>query len=875
MRVNKLTAAVAETWKAIVHRGAQHVSVRTLLIWLMLACLLPGVLGAGAILYRSYINERVQLEHDTLQTARALMQTVDAELSKAKAVTQTLATSKYLVTNDFARFHAQAQAVVPLLGYDCNFILIDATGQQLLNTLKPFPSILPRHGNQELVHRIVSTGQSVISDIYVGAVRKQSIAAIAVPVLQNGHVQYVLSFTFPPQSMGKILTQQQLPPDWVVSIFDGQGRIAFRSHGADRFVGQKGVPALVTRLAEATEGMVEAVTLEGIPVSAVFSRSVGSNWSVAIGIPTQSFTAQLHRRFLWLAVAIACLLGAGTLLALALAGRIGGSIRALREPALALGKGEVVPVPPLYLKEANDVGVALVTASDLLRRAETLRHESDAKLTATAHRLEAHLRNSPLAIIEFDRDFHVQRWSAEAERLFGWSEEVMLGQSKLDMHWVHENDSEQIQRSWAELQAGACNSNICRNRNYRQDGTIIDCEWYNSALYDQDGNLVSILSQVLDVSERKRSEAELRAAMATAERANNAKSRFLAAASHDLRQPLAALSLYVNILKSKVAPADESLVAQLTECVDSMSGLLTDLLDLSKLEAGVVTPNVSDFSVAATLNSLKSVHAMEAAVKGLKFRCRPTGLTGRTDSVLFQRIVGNLIHNAIRYTEHGGVLVACRRRRDKTWLEVCDTGIGIPADQTEDIFEEFRQLGDQARNNGSGLGLAIVAKTAALLGLEVSVRSRPGRGSIFAIELPVGQSSATSSALLPIEVMPLRIALVDDNHLVRNAMTESLQMMGHQVVAAISQEALFAALDTWSPEVIISDYRLARGETGFDVITALRRRFGAELPAILITGDTAPTLIRSMTDRGITVLHKPIELEALQACLEILTGKVT
>jgi len=857
-----------------VHRGAQPASVRALLLWLMLACLLPGALGAGAILYRSYINERVQLEHDTLQTARALMQTVDAELSKAKAVAQTLATSKYLVTNDFARFHAQAQAVVPLLGYDCNLILIDSTGQQLLNTLKPFPSVLPRHGNLELVHRIISTGQPVISDIYVGAVRNQPITAIAVPVWQGGSVQYVLSFTFAPQSMGKILTQQQLPPDWVVSIFDGQGRIAFRSHGADRFVGQKGAPALVALMAETTEGMLEANTLEGIPVSAVFSRSVASNWSVAIGIPTQSSTAKLQRRFLWLAAAIAGLLGAGTLLALTLARRIGGSVRALREPALALGKGEVVPVPPLYLKEADDVGAALVTASNLLRRAETLRLESDAKLTATAHRLEAHLRNSPLAIIEFDRDFHVQRWSAEAERLFGWSEEVMLGQSCLDMRWVDETDSEKVQQSRAELQAGACNSNICRNRNYRQDGTVIDCEWYNSALHDQDGNLVSILSQILDVSERKRAEADLRAAVAAAERANNAKSRFLAAASHDLRQPLAALSLYVNILKNKVTLADKKLVTQLKECVDSLSGLLNDLLDLSKLEAGVVTPNVSDFSIAAMLNSLKSVHAMEAAVKGLQLRYRPTGLTGRTDSVLFRRIVGNLIHNAIRYTEHGGVLVACRRRRDKTWLEVCDTGIGIPADQTEDIFEEFRQLGDQARNNGSGLGLAIVAKTAALLGLEVSVRSRPGRGSIFAIELPVGESTATKSVSLSVEVMPLCIALVEDNHLVRNALTESLQAMGHQVVAAVSQEALFAALDTWSPDVVISDYRLARGETGFDVITALRRRFGAELPAILITGDTAPTLMRSMTDRGITVLHKPIELDALQACLETLTGKV-
>jgi signal transduction histidine kinase/CheY-like chemotaxis protein len=416
---------------------------------------------------------------------------------------------------------------------------------------------------------------------------------------------------------------------------------------------------------------------------------------------------------------------------------------------------------------------------------------------------------------------------------------------------------------------------MCSNRNYRQDGTVVDCEWHNSALYDENGKLTSILSQVLDISERRRAETASLAAKAEADQANNAKSRFLAAASHDLRQPLAALSLYVNILKNKVAPADKKLVTQLTECVDSLSGLLTDLLDLSKLDAGVVTPKVSDFSIAETLASLVSIHTPEAGLKGLQLRCRPTRLTGRTDPVLFQRILGNLIQNALRYTERGGVLVACRQRRGKTWVEVYDTGIGIPADQTAAIFEEFRQLGDQARNSGSGLGLAIVAKTAALLGLEVRVRSRPGSGSVFAIELPLGQPTATRPALRPVEVMPLRIALVEDNSLVRDALTESLQMLGHQVVAAASQGALLAELDGLPPDVVISDYRLARGETGFDVITALRARFGAELPAILITGDTAPALLRSMTKRGINVLHKPIELDALQACLEVLMCEVT
>lgn len=404
--------------------------------------------------------------------------------------------------------------------------------------------------------------------------------------------------------------------------------------------------------------------------------------------------------------------------------------------------------------------------------------------------------------------------------------------------------------------------------NCRKDGSEYVTAAIISPIRQPDGRISHYVAIQEDITVRKQAEIALREAMASTQAAVEAKSRFLAAASHDLRQPLAALSLYVNVLKNKVAPADNKLVAQLKDCVDSLSGLLTDLLDLSKLDAGVVTPNAGDFSLSEMLASLESVHTPEAVIKGVQLRCRPTRLTGHTDPVLFQRIVGNLIHNAIRYTEIGGVLVTCRRRRGKTWIEVYDTGIGIPTDKKAEIFEEFRQLGDQARNSGSGLGLAIVAKTAALLGLEIRLESRPGKGSVFAIELPLGQQAAPRPALRPQKVMQLRIALVEDHPLVRKALSESLRMVGYQLVAAASLSALLAELDGLVPDVVISDYRLAQGETGFDVITALRERFRTELPAILITGDTAPALLRSMTNRGINVLHKPIELDALQACLE-------
>ncbi len=375
-----------------------------------------------------------------------------------------------------------------------------------------------------------------------------------------------------------------------------------------------------------------------------------------------------------------------------------------------------------------------------------------------------------------------------------------------------------------------------------------------------------------DITELKRAVDEQKAAKAEAEHANHAKSRFLAAASHDLRQPLFALSLYVGMLKNKLPATDGTLVNNLTSCASSLNELLTDLLDISKLDAGVVTPEVRDFPVAEVLDSLISIHTPEAALKGLRLRCAPSRLAVNTDPVLFKRIIGNLIANAIRYTETGSVVVGCRRHQRKMWIEVRDTGIGIPEDKLGEIFEEFRQLGPGERNRGSGLGLAIVAKAAALLGLQLRVNSEVGKGSMFSVELPLGRASRTEGRQES-RPRPLRIALVDDNTAVLTAMSCALETIGHEVVAAETGKDLLDRLGVEPPDVVISDYRLADGKTGFDVIAATREMFGEKLPALLITGDTDPKLMRSMADRGVMVQHKPLEIEALQECITEITNR--
>jgi signal transduction histidine kinase len=380
-----------------------------------------------------------------------------------------------------------------------------------------------------------------------------------------------------------------------------------------------------------------------------------------------------------------------------------------------------------------------------------------------------------------------------------------------------------------------------------------------------------------NVTESRLAEDALRAAKAEAELANKAKSRFLAAASHDLRQPLAAMTLYVDILTARAAERDRTVISKIGACCASLSELLTKLLDVSKLDAGVTAVNLSNVVVDDVLSSLVTVHSAEANSKGLHLRWRPSpGTIVRTDAVLLTRMVGNLIANAIQFTKTGGILVACRQRAGALSLEVWDTGIGIPTDKIEEAFQEFTKLSDIHRSQGSGLGLSIVAKTAKLLGVAIRVQSTLGRGSMFAIELPRGSTNGMNDTIpnAPIK-RPLRIGLVEDNAQLMEAMVIALTSEGHAVVEAVTGHELLTRLNGVAPDIVISDYRLTAEETGFDVVAMARTVFGNSLPAIITTGDTDPMLMRSMVEHGIEIHYKPLRMDDLQRAIFQATGHHT
>ncbi len=344
-------------------------TIRSRLALLVVACVLPALLMVVLLIAYNYQREQDRLVRDSIGTARALVQVVDRELSSAALAAEILGTSPLLQSGDLRGFYAQAQSAVHAQ-IGSNVVLSDATGQQLINTLRPLGAPLPVRANLDQLERTFATGRSAISDVYSGALLKRPIISIEVPVLREGKVVYDLSVVIMPERFAKALVDQRLPPGWIATVFDSTGTVVARTHDMERFAGKKGAPALIKRMAETGEDALETTSLEGIPLFSVFSRSTVSNWTVAIGIPTDELTGRL-KHLLWSVIlGLLLVLLISLAAAVAIGGRISRAVHGLSGPALALGFGAEVSVPALHLKEADEVGRALVKASKMLQEAQ-------------------------------------------------------------------------------------------------------------------------------------------------------------------------------------------------------------------------------------------------------------------------------------------------------------------------------------------------------------------------------------------------------------------------------------------------------------------------------------------------------------------------
>lgn len=367
---------------------------------------------------------------------------------------------------------------------------------------------------------------------------------------------------------------------------------------------------------------------------------------------------------------------------------------------------------------------------------------------------------------------------------------------------------------------------------------------------------------------------ELDRARAEAEQANLGKTRFLAAASHDILQPLNAARLYVtSLVERHAANGDADIIRNVDAALESVEDILGALLDISRLDTGALKPEITDFRLDELFSQLAVEFAPIAVGKGLTLRVVPSSLAVRSDRRLLRRILQNLIVNAIKYTREGKVLIGCRRTGGRVRVCVHDTGPGIPVEKQKVIFQEFQRLDDTSGARGLGLGLSIVERIARILHHPIGLVSAPGRGAFFSVDLPVSAAPPAERprpAAVGIVHEPLRgmtLMCLDNDEKILDGMGLLLGDWGCEVIKAAGLGEALAALEAGRrPDMVLADYHLDR-ENGLDAVAALRERLGSELPAILVTADRTPVLRHEAQARGVPILHKPVKPAALRALI--------
>ncbi|MEO8065193.1 MAG: ATP-binding protein [Pseudomonadota bacterium] len=413
----------------------------------------------------------------------------------------------------------------------------------------------------------------------------------------------------------------------------------------------------------------------------------------------------------------------------------------------------------------------------------------------------------------------------------------------------------------------------------RKDGTEFPVEISLSPI--NQGESAMVAAAIRDVSERKQVEQALKEARREAEYANLAKSRFLATASHDLRQPLQTLGLLNGALRRMIIDADcRDVLQQQEQAIDAMSRLLNALLDISKLESGAIKLELTDFELGPLLDEMRREFAGMATNKALKLSFDAPRVLVHSDSALVAQALRNLISNAIKYTARGTVEIRCTRHESRLRVEVRDSGVGIGPDQLPFIFDEFYQVGvsPNSSRDGYGLGLSIVQRISKLLSMPVKVQSTVGQGSTFSIELPVGEPLERAAEPMPgaaeraeTEGSAFQVLLVEDEPGVRNAMRMLLKIEGYRVVTAASaQEAIEHLRADANFDLIVTDFHLEGGRTGTDVISAAREILGESLKAVLVTGDTSSAVREIQGDANLRITSKPINSDDLLGLIQSL-----
>lgn len=699
-------------------------SIRSGLTRLVAACLLPAIVMAAVLLHDDYQRSRARLVSDSLDAARALMLAVDGEFRSAERTLHALSTSPSISSRDFSAFHAQSARAL----FDSsinNITLIEPGGQQLMNTATPFGQPLPKAINLNQFESVLASGRANTSNLLVGPVLNRPVVRVAVPVRNGTEFTQTLVGVMLPAYFQKLLIERRFGADRLAVIADASGTVVARTHEIDRFIGKPVAPGLLERLNHEDENTFEVVSLEGIPVLTAFVRSPTSRWTVAIGTPVDSLTADLWRS-LWLLGGLAALLLSSALgIAWVMGGRIARSVRTLSASALALGDGKAMAVPALAIREADEVGKAITNASLMLAKADEALRGSEARMRGI-------VELATDAILTVDKEQRIVLYNPAAEKMFGWSAGQMLGE-RLDTLMP------------ARFRAGHAGhiqrfSEMGTTSRRMGDGTVLYGQRANgeefpveasiSQLATVDETLFSVILR--DVTTRVRDHAAL-------ERSNLDLQQFAFVASHDLKTPLRSIGGFMQILErnyaDKLDEKAQSLIRRASAAVHRLDQLTEDLLSYAR-----VNSEVRPFAPVSCGDMAEEViHLLDAALRHSRAQVTmgelPEVMGDRTQLV---QLLLNLVGNGIKYCRDREPRVHIAAQRDQQgWVfSVADNGIGIDAKHHEKIFEVFKRLHTQNEYAGTGIGLAVCRRVVERHGGKIWITSVVGEGSTFYFTIP-------------------------------------------------------------------------------------------------------------------------------------------
>lgn len=709
------------------------------------AVIVPTLLFASMVIYLYAEAELRQNDQQRLATARAVSEAISRQIDVEEATLRALRASMSFERADWAAVYERAKRILnddPIR----RIVLFDAVGREIFHTAKPFGASLPMAAAPQYVTKALATGATQVSGLVNGAVVNAPVIGVYSPGQDSGGVPYVIAMGFSPTLIQNILNQQRPPPGTLMSVIDAQGRIIARSEQAAASLGRLASADYLARVRAAEEASMEAMSVDGRLMRGAFARSASTGWTVGIAVEASVAESELRLSLLAIVGGGALVVVAALAIAVFLARRTTRAVRDLSAAAIALGRGEPLPVVRSDLQEVNAVAAAVAKADDLLHRRAAELEERTKELHESEARYRLIAENGRDMILFADGQGVIRYVSPSCRVLLGFQPDALRGAPVADL--IFPNDRHVFESFLAGLRAGELEADF-RHRAIRADGDLIWVEVSARAVLDPiRRKATGFVAGFRDVTARKNAEDRAVLAMAEAASSSRAKSDFLAHMSHELRTPLNAVIGFSQLLtyaqSGNLTEKQREYIGYITTAGEHLLQLVSDLLDLAKIDAGQLNIFIETVSTDALLADVEAMVRPTAAAADvrLSFTTAP-GYDVQADRSRLAQVLLNFCSNAVKYNRPGGEVRVGASLSDDGHVRICveDTGVGIAEEEQRLLFQPFQRVGPARGVEGAGIGLSIARRLVDLMGGRIGFTSVVDQGSAFWVDLPRAQPS--------------------------------------------------------------------------------------------------------------------------------------